>query len=414
MLKRATTVVLVLFMVIAAVGGAKADDAPLDRLPLMFKASEVLPRNMLSGPGFMVRDEVISDGLINIYDLVTPRGTIRVESTALLEKRIGEARALFYMEKMENTEVFKDAFKEALKGPVKTAKGLVTAPVETVSNSVKGVGRWFSSVGQAVFSDSPDQEGVAKTAIGHASTKRVFAYEFGIDPYTRWNLVQEELNKITWAAVAGGITVKAAFHLVPDGAGYAVRGTSVANSVRKLVRDATVGDLRARCEKRLKAMGVPEDVLDTILDNPYYTPFERTLLVEELAALGKLPGRELVVAAAARANSEAVALFWRLTAQMMESYVSRGGKALRIVMLGGSPFFLTTDGRAVGLFPLDYLAWTPFLFRKEAAISRDAAQIKAITGKELWISGRISLAARQALEQRGWRLAEGVGYLPAL
>jgi hypothetical protein len=44
----------------------------------------VLPRDVLNGPNYAVRNLVLSDGLTNTYEVDTFYGTLKVESTALL------------------------------------------------------------------------------------------------------------------------------------------------------------------------------------------------------------------------------------------------------------------------------------------------------------------------------------------
>ncbi len=406
-------ILLLVFLGLFFSGPALAEmSQSYDSIPLVMRAQDVLSKGYLKGMIYTIGPTVYSDGLVNIYEFHTTMGTLSVESTGLLQKRIREAQALYFMKEMEKTDVFKKAFKEALKGPVKTVKGLVTEPVTTVTNSVKGVGQWFSSVGQAIFSDSPDQEGVAKTALGHAAAKRAFAYEFGIDPYSKWDAVQEELNKIAWASVSGGITVKAAFHLIPEGAGIVVRGLGTSASVSKLVRDSSVGELRKYNGERLEEMGVREATIDLFLNNPNYTPYERTFLVMELMDMKGVRDRAVYMTYAARANSEAVAIFWRLSAGMMENYIKSTGDVVRLVDLAGIPFMQRRDGQIIGMFALDNLAWTPRIDKKLSYVDRAIRSLPSARGKQIWIAGRITPRAKEALKERGWEIVANVGFLP--
>ncbi len=157
MLQNLRGVVLCTVMALALCGSVFASTAlsgEFQKTPVVLQASDVLPGELIQGPNYVVRATVISDGFINTYDLDTNYGPLRVESTALLLKRIGELKALAQIEQLKNTDVYMNAFKQVARGPIKTAEGLVQDPSGTVSNVASGIGRFLSNVGSAVTSDS--------------------------------------------------------------------------------------------------------------------------------------------------------------------------------------------------------------------------------------------------------------------
>jgi hypothetical protein len=84
--------------------------------PLLLQASSVLPQDLIMGPNYTVRSTVIGDGLVNTYDLDTVYGPTRVESGALLVKRISELRALAQMEQLKKTDVYMKALTQVASG----------------------------------------------------------------------------------------------------------------------------------------------------------------------------------------------------------------------------------------------------------------------------------------------------------
>src|SRR5512137_499422 len=74
------------------------------KTPIVLLASEVLPKQMLIGPNYKIKGAVINDGLVNTYELDTLYGPVRVESTALLVKRVGELNALAKIEEIKKTD----------------------------------------------------------------------------------------------------------------------------------------------------------------------------------------------------------------------------------------------------------------------------------------------------------------------
>jgi hypothetical protein len=415
------SIVIFALMVLVAIsnGGlipsAKAQtNSQFDRIPMELQAADVLPKALLSGPNYRVQAMVKNDGVMNTYGLETSGGTLRVESTAYLLMRIGELNAMQKMEEMEKTEVFKDALVKSAKGPINTAKGLVTEPVETVKGVATGIGNWFTDVGRSITSDDPHQPGVLSTAVGYAPVKRAFAYDLGVDPYTDYEPLQDKLSGIAQVAFAGGLTPKLAFAALQKPAPTAsvvLRVTSTADSMRKLVRDKSPAELESINDEKLKAMGVPGDLRKEFLRNPAFNPQEETLLVGELASMQNVGGRELVIATAAQVTQPSIARQRRLQVQMMSQYVATEKRQARIVVLSGSPFLLTAEGVIAGLFPLDHLAWTPALQRKVDAVQADVDAMAGIKGKQLWIEGTFTDAARQNLKALGWQLRENTGMI---
>ena len=389
---------------------AGAESLPMVQTPpIMIHASEVLPEGILVGPGYRIKDNVLNDGFINTYELESIYGLLKVESTALLMIRLNEIKALKRMEELKKSEIYKDSLKESAKGPLKTVKGLVTSPVKTVKGTVTGVGRWFSDVGRSVVSSDPHQEGVLKTAVGHAPAKRKFAYEFGIDPYSSFEPLQEKLNEIAWTATGGGLTVKVAFGAIKDTPGKVVRATGTTAGMRMLVRDKSPAELEKINKKKLEAMKVPDHLAKDFLKNPNYNPLEVTLLVGALESMKGVRNRKNFFRSAALATEESVARFMRLRAQMMADYSANVAPLTGMIEVNGAPFLQKSDGTIVGLFPLDYVFWTKALWLKESSASMSLKALPGVTGKELWIEGTVSQVARKTLEANGWKVEDNVG-----
>jgi len=147
--------------------------------PLILQATEILPKDMRVGWGFRLDENVMNDGFVNTYQLESSWGSMTLESTALLRIRVNELRAIKHMEELKKTKVFTDALKAGATAPLKTAKGIVTEPVDTISDIGTGIGKWFSDIGRSIVSDDPHQENTLSTLVGYAAAKRKFAYEYG-------------------------------------------------------------------------------------------------------------------------------------------------------------------------------------------------------------------------------------------
>ena len=253
--------------------------------PVTLSAGDVLAKDLLQGGNYRVDQTVKNDGLINTYELTTNYGPLTVESTGELLSRINELKALTLMEEMERKKVFGDALTSSVKGTVKGAAELVTSPIETSKSILKGTGRFLGNLGDSIFSDDPAQDNVVKVALGYDVAKRPFAFEFGIDPYTDYDPVVNRLGEIARAAVAGGLTPKAAMAAVDHPVVLAAQISGTAYGMMQLVRDNPPGRLREINREKLEKMGLDASLIEAFLDNYRYTPQDETLLVGELESM---------------------------------------------------------------------------------------------------------------------------------
>ena len=76
-----------------------------------------------------------------------------------------------------------------------------------------------------------------------------------------------------------------------------------------------------------------------------------------------------------------------------------------------SPFLVTSDGRAIGLFPLDYIPWTKRLADYIPALTAEVDASGKADAKEMWFEGVISPETRKAMEQHGWTVKDKVQLL---
>jgi hypothetical protein len=290
---------------------------------------------------------------------------------------------------------------------------LITDPAGTASDIADGIGHFFSNVASSISGSTPrtggsQQANVVHYALGQASYKREFAYQFGVDPYTSYEPLQKGLNDIAWTATAGGLTVKAAAMAVPGAAGTAIGMANTAGSLKALVRDKTPNELTRINQNKLWGMGVPDPLVQVFMRSPYYDLWEQTLLVGELANMKGVKDRKIFIQAATAADEESVAVFHRVQAQLMGLYYAQTKSVERFVDAGGIPLLQTKNGTIVGIFPFDHVAWTVRALLKERAISAALQKIEGIRGKELLVTGAINPHARKVFEDRGWRVEDRI------
>ncbi len=402
---------LVMFLAItigATISLSAEEIPPFQKLPITLSAAKTLPADLQKGANFQVDDGITNDGLINTYYLQTDYGKLKIVSDGLYLERINELRALEHMEQLEQTKEFGEALKKGAMAPVSAVKSLATEPVDTVKAIGSGISNWVSDIGNAAVSDDPNQAGVFSTAIGYAAAKRAFAYEYGINPYTDFQPVQDKLGEIARVNVAGGLTPKIAFGLIKKPVGTVLKVTAMADSMKKMARDKSPEELDDINQEKLKKMGVSDDVSKRLLRNYNYDPQEKTLLVGALDAMQGVAQRDLVILSASHAQDKSVARYLRAQAQMMLGYHQNILPAKTILSINGGLALQNNKGAIIGLSPYDYAAWTSTLDRKEKMTTEKLKSMSGVTGKELWIAGRIAHPARTAIESRGWVVKDKV------
>jgi len=271
-------------------------------------------------------------------------------------------------------------------------------------------------VGHSIFGNpSEREEGKFKTAIMFAAAKRKVAYDFEIDPYSSFEPLQSRLNEITWAAYGGNMTVSAALMPIPGLAGTILGASKFSQNMRQTIRDNAPRELKKLNTKKLKAMGVDKSLAKAFLENPELSPTKTTYMVGSLELLEGVEDRWLFIVKATVIQEPSVGLYFQRQAELLAGYHTNVAPIARIVESRQFPFIQTKEGKVLGIFPIDHLAWIRSM-ADTVDISADMALegISDVTGKELWFEGTVSAMARKNLEARGWTVKEKVGDILAL
>ena len=411
MTKRHTGFPQVLMLVASATLWAAAataeESGEFEPIPLQLNASLIVPDSLMAGPGYKVDTVAVSDGFNNTYVVETNLGDRQAVSDYQLGRTIQEFQALQVLDEMSRRGVFGDAMKGGVQAAWEGGKALVNAPVETTKGAVKGVGRWMGNIGRAARSKDPYQENAFSAAVGWAGTRRAFALELGVDPYTDWMPLQEALTSVAKAAFAGGITAGVLTDAAVGGTtfGTIIEVTGLTAEMNAILIDNPPEQLTRINTEKLSGIGVPEAAIRPFMLNYNYTPMEKSLLVEALVRMEGAKGRDLFIGQAAAAPDPIVARFIQQRATMMSNFHNRVAKT-DIVDIGGLVWARTGDGRLIGVFPIDFLAWTP----ETSDAVADAAQVDA-KGREIWLEGSASPVAREALTKSGWTVKDRVALL---
>lgn len=377
--------------------------------PPVFSASALLGPDA-QGPGYKVEETVGSDGYLRIYNVQTPWGIVAVHGDQMMNMRLKEIHALDAMDRTANSKQFGDALVRAGLKPVEFAGNLVTHPVDTVKNTVSGVGQLFGSIGSGIRNAGKSQDNVVESVTGAAKQRRIIAYNYGIDPYTDLPPLRDKLDQMSRAAAAGGLAVTGAFILIPGAAGTIISNVSSAQTLNEMVRDDSASQLMDVNRKTLLKIGVNPDLVEELLTNPHYTPTDMTAFAGALGTMGKLQNIDVLISRAAAATNRDTAFFMRRNAELMSARQSKVGDITGFVSLPSMPLPIATSrsNGLTGVFALDTLAWTKDNQEAITALT-EAARAQGMTGPLiLSITGTATPLAKKQLAALGWKLEQAV------
>jgi hypothetical protein len=338
----------------------------------------------------------------------TRSGEYSVVGTQLLKVRVKEAEATARLAGISSGDQMLNAAGRTVTKPLKTGKDLITNPGATVKRTFKGIGRFFGRVGASMDATDPSRESMIGSLTGAGEAKRRLAYKMGVDPYTLFTPLSEQLARLANASAWGGTATGVGLAFVSGGAGLAISVGATSENLRSLLRDKSAAELEKIGRNMLGTMGVSPATIDAFYLNQFLTPTDKAVMAQTLRGLGGVSNRAAFVARAANTSSpsQAFALRWRI--EMTGAYHSRIAPVTAFVNLGGLPMVRTSKG-IVALFSIDYLPWTAKMAQMVKSANREKQAIAGSAPIEFWITGRASKIAASNLNQSGWRLVENAG-----
>ena len=394
-----------LFLMQPAVAIAQSTEAPPS-----FNAAQI-PDIKRIGANYTIQNPVRSDGLLRIYVLTTPYGDVTVQGDEMLRMRLNELNALALLEKVSNSDSFGKALAQAGLSPVIFTGRLITNPIDTVQNTLAGVGGFFGRVSSGIANAGKTPDSAVASLLGVTEQRRQLAAAYGVDPYTDFPPLNTKLEQLSQAAALGGLTVTGALLVIPGAAGIIVSNLSTAYKLNdigidELARNYTAAQILDLNRSRLAAMGVDPDLSARLLENRNYTPIDMAAMVAALDSMAAVKGREAYVACAAAVDARAIAYVMRRQAELMaDDYRLHGGYG-RFVALAGYPYVITRDGRVMTVAPIDALSWTSETASGFGIVTAERRHIAPNAHGVLRITGRATTLAKRWFNAHGWTVQE--------
>jgi len=398
----------IIAMLVVASGGQAWASEPEPTLP----SSNLLPPGTSTrGPGWALRSSTPVQAFLGQFRFDTDWGTIEASGRELALLRIAEMPALARLDQVSRGKVFADAIRASavksgeavvrvVSDPVATIKGIPAGLGRLVSSTARSVRRTAQAIGDAASrdsdngndksnSDSTEQlTNFAKESVGLNKARRALARQMGVDPYTRNPLLQQKLESLAWAAVAGGVSMDLALGALSGGASSVL---SISAKLDDLVWDLPPEDVQARVEQALVKRGhLGRDVRE-FLRNGVYTPTLQLRLLAAFESLGRPRGEPAALALAESVQGEVHARFLIAQLEMMGMHAG-ADPVTELVSLEQSFSSRTRSGGTLIALPVDFLALT-------GPVSRSNRR-----GGRIVVSGMVSPLALRELSARGWRV----------
>ncbi len=396
--------------------------------PPVLNAEQILQPELLASEYHRIDSEVINDGYLNTYRIVSDFGEFIARGTPMLAVRVHEVHALAQIDELSKTKVFLKAISDGATGQVDTIFEFGKHPVRTVVGIPAGVGRMFKRYSRrakdaadklAAVADSDDGDGdgenpdefdlagtkdqatgLVKRYSGVSSAERGWAARLGTDPYSSNETLTKAIAKVAWVERAGSLGFKLA--AIP-----AIPGVSYIRKANRIATSSDPNQLRDRNTKLLGECGADDDLIVAFFANPWISPTQQTWLVELTSKLAGLAGAETLIERASVTESEVQARFLIASIEMLEYYHRTQTPVEQVLPGSGVPFVLDADGRLVVFAAVDHLCWTPavaeFVRARTAELGAEQTSARAA-----WFLGTASPRCRRELRNLGWEVHENL------
>lgn len=419
------TYLLILLAILCAVDVWADDHEPVEGEPVFF-ASELVEGLPLKTDFYTVSPLVDVRNFGYEFRVRSKHGSFQARGVPRLKELLRELEAIDKLAGVSQSEAFASSLTDSFSEPVATTIGVARRPVESVTGLPSGVVRYLGGKiyqvkrgsGKAMEkvrdfrSKEKEEEEVAakekkkrrwgqsagklsRKHLGHDSSKRKWARQLGVDPYSGNEALQDALGRIAWASTLGGF---AGDFVVPSSEVF-----SYAGKARELVWNRPAHQLEREVVNLLKKSGASQDLVFAFRDSSSYSLTEKLELCLAFQAFSAEGAANFLVEYALRSESEEDSSLFLDTVEVLALY---NRDVAEIVSLGekrGMIYACSKNGYEIYPLAVDYLHWTPLVY--EALLSDE---LKSPL-REIWVSGRVSPIAKLRLRHHDWQVFDQVG-----
>lgn len=399
---------LILFFALSLIAARNATDF---EQPSTIKASLILPPDLLKGPNYQVNEPVSTDGYSYAFTIKSDFGDFQAGSLTELRARIQEIQSIAQLKEITSGEAFAKAAGSAATKNIRATANIIENPEETIKGIPGGVKRKFENIGRMIKRGSKKEDQpqtqtqasnksseVAQQILGVTAAHRKWAEKVGADPYSRNEVLQDELGRLSKYDAAGSLGTNIA---KPK-----VQPFQAIGRVNNLVWGMDPQALQKLNEQRLKEIGADQKLSEQFLNHKSLTVTDVSDILGSLILLKQAADRTELIRSALSSESEEDAYFYRDSAAILEQMQSKGTTVTQL--LPNPKIAVALCGkRFVAVIPADKLYWTQsFAAALTKFTDRHKTNLQISKSKELWLSGSATDRARKELASRGWTVQE--------
>ena len=256
-------------------------------VPTPRTVEEALRQELRTGPHNRVEEPVQHDGYMYTYTIETDYGVFLAHGDAMLRRLRHELTAIADMQERYSTGVAVESAVKVLVEPIQTVGRLASEPKDTLVGIPRGAYRLLESTVEGSLRESgPYEDSYLKSLARVSAYKRRFAAYYNVDVYSSNPILQKELDRVGWASLAGYTSTFAVMLVpVPNPLPLALVSLNSVEVLNRALEEYGPADLRVMNLRRLKSMGVRDELAAKFLDHPFYSPRHQSIIVSCLAAL---------------------------------------------------------------------------------------------------------------------------------
>ncbi len=373
--------------------------------PPVLQAKSILQPELLKGKNYSVQDPVINDGLFNHYTVETSFGTFKAGSTDDFKILVNEINAIAAMKQVETDDTVVEGLKQSGQKTVAGVKNLFNDPKGTLEGAAAGVGSLFNrakeTVGKRETTGAEDSK--FEQLVGISKAKGEIATKYGVNVYSRNEVLQKELDRLGRADYAGGLGVGLASSIVPGAGGLVLTTSGTARLLNEAINTTPASELWLQNKNKLVGMGINVDTVELFLNNPSFSPAQSTVMVTALESLKGVDNLELFIKVALQAGDYDMAKTITKITVMSAGYHKEIAPLKSVTPMARLTQGVRKDGTRVVLLPTDYIIWDKRVAEAVTSASSEAKE----SGVELWVIGSLSKQATTELKKQGWRVHTG-------
>ena len=363
-----------------------------------------LPKSAFAGRLLYVEKVAQNNGLQNTYRIRSHTEEYEVTGTEAALQFLQELRAIDQLRRISSTQAFTRGLNQSAQEKYDSAKEIVRDPIAAVKRVPQGAARFFGKVKGFLSQNEEDTGAQASTGeaikgvLGVEKAKRELAARLGVDVYSRNQVLQQELDRVSSAMAGGGLALNIGTMPIGGPVGMGLTVVGVDQTVQSLINNSSPDDLRKWNEQKLSALGASSDLTRQFLNHPWYSPRQETVITAALEKVQVNPDLFLKTANGALTDQDAT--YFQHVAQLLALCSGRAAPLKSFRVEDG--LLCAVDSNGVLLVPVsfDYGIWTEAVSQRVAALTGLVESGQGIIGIEIWTNGIISERAKGELGKR--------------